>query len=381
MNPKDYTLRNHIPIAGAGNREPCTGNESSFRVALGFTPKWYKDRLGINFSEKWHEDPLYRYETLVLMKKYLSPLFPSIENFRPRYEGDVDYDCATLNGVYGSLVMSGVYGQKIHFFEDNWPSVDTSKPFTKEELSNMPPFDPETNPFFRKLSDQMDRIEKTWGKVSGYLAYYQGVLNNAMRLRGQDIFMDMAEDPDFVKWLLNHIFETTLAVTKLIQQRQRDSGFFIDQFSCSNCVVNMISPDMYEEFVLPFDMKFAAEFKRFGIHTCNWNATPYLESMRKIDKMGYLDMGMDSDMRKARSLFPDARRGVLYSPVKIGNLPLDEIRRDFEKIHEELGPCDIILADIESTVANEKVQAVVDMADAIAESAVCEAGVAFLRNA
>jgi hypothetical protein len=363
----DYTLRNLIPIASAGNREPCTGNESPFRVSLGFTPKWYRDRLGIDFSEKWHQDPVYRYETIVLMKQYLTRMFPSVENFRPRNEDGIDYDCATLSGVYGSLIISAVYDQEIHYYKDNWPSTDTSRHYSKEALSAFPRFDPDKNPAFRALSAQMDIIASKWGKISGYMIYYQGVLNNAMRLRGQEIFLDMEDDPDFVKRLLRHIYETSLAVTKLVQQRQRESGFPIDQFSCSNCVVNMISPEMYEEFVLPFDIKYASEFARFGIHTCNWNASPYLESMRKIKKMGYLDMGMDTDMRRAKELFPDAHRAVLYSPVKIENLNLEEIITDFEKIRSELGPCDIILADVETTVPNEKMQAVVAAADAIAE--------------
>ena len=363
----NHKLRNHIPIAGSGNREPCTGNESPFRVSLGFTPKWYRDRLNMDFSERWHQDPVYRYETLVLMKQYLSRLFPSIENFRPHEEDGIDYDCASINSIYGSVVISAVYGQEIHYFKDNWPLVSSDCHYTKEELLDFPPFDPETNPAFRALSGQMETIASKWGKIHGYLGYYQGVLNNAMRLRGNGIFLDMVDDPDFVKYLLNRIYKTTVTLVKLVQQRQRESGFPIDQFSSSNCVVNMISPDMYEEFVLPFDMKFASEFARYGIHTCNWNASPYLESMRKIKKMGYFDMGMDTDMAKARELFPEARRAVLYSPVKIGNLSPEEIRRDFEKIREELGPCDIVLADIESTVPNEKVQAVVAIADFIAE--------------
>jgi hypothetical protein len=301
------------------------------------------------------------------MKQYLSRLFPSIENFLPRDEDGVEYDCAAINGIYGSLLISAVYGQEIHYYKDNWPQVDTSRHYTKEQLLAVPPFDPETNPAFRALWTQMDLIAAKWGKIAGYLNYFQGVLNNAMRLRGQDIFFDIEDDPDFVKWLLNHIYETTLAVTRLVQQRQRESGFPIDQFSSSNCVVNMISPEMYEEFVLPFDMKYAAEFSRYGIHTCNWDATPYLTRMRKIEKMGYLDMGMDTDMAKAKELFPDARRAVLYSPVKIENLPLDKIRADFEKIRSDLGPCDIILADVETTVPNEKIQAVVAAADSIAE--------------
>jgi uroporphyrinogen-III decarboxylase len=301
------------------------------------------------------------------MKQYLRRLFPSIENFQLREEDGIDYDCAAINSIYGALIISAVYGQKIHYFRDNWPLVSSDCHYTKEELLSFPPFDPETNPAFRALLKQMDFIAAKWGKISGYLGYHQGVLNNAMRLRGSEIFMDLIEDPDFAKWLLNHIYETTLTLVKLVQQRQRESGFWIDQFSSSNCVVNMISPQMYEEFVLPFDIKYSSEFARYGIHTCNWNASPYLESMRKVKKIGYFDMGMDTDMVRARELFPDARRAVLYSPVKIENYSLDEIKADFEKIRDDLGPCDIVLADIESSAPNEKVQAVVAAADSIAE--------------
>ena len=100
---------------------------------------------------------------------------------------------------------------------------------------------------------QMDCIAERWGKISGYLNY-QGVLNNALRLRGQDIFLDMYDDPEFVHHLFRHITETMIAVAKAVQKRQRESGFFIDLFSCSNCVMNMISAEMYEEFVLPYEM-------------------------------------------------------------------------------------------------------------------------------
>ena len=86
----NYALRYYLPIAGPGTREPCRGDESSFRVCLGFTPKWYRDRLGIDFSEIWHKDPVYRYDSIVSMKRYLSARFPSIENFKSKPENGID---------------------------------------------------------------------------------------------------------------------------------------------------------------------------------------------------------------------------------------------------------------------------------------------------
>lgn len=363
----EYSLRNHIPIAGTGNREPCDGSESPFRVSLGFTPQWFHKRLGIDFSERWHKDPVYRWETLTEMKQYLTNLFPSVENFRPKLEDGVDYGCATLSAAYGAQFYSLIYGQKVIYQKDEWPLVSSQDTLDIDTLLEMPKFDPETNPGFREIIDQVDFLENRWGKAAGYLNIYQGVLNNAFRLCGVDIFMDLIVEPEKVQLLFDQIFDTMLTASQYLEERQRASGFEINQFSSANCVVNMISPDMYEQYILPYDIALSKKFDRYGIHTCNWNATPYFHAMRKIDKMGYLDMGMDSDMQLAQEMFPDARRGVLYSPRMMLFDPIEKITADFEKIRRELGPCDIILADVDAAMPNEKLQEIVRIADAIAE--------------
>jgi len=71
-----YQLRNHIPLAGPATREPCDGTEGRLRVSMGFTPRWYHDRLGVDFGQKWHLDPEYRYTSLVRMKELLHPSIP-----------------------------------------------------------------------------------------------------------------------------------------------------------------------------------------------------------------------------------------------------------------------------------------------------------------
>jgi hypothetical protein len=58
----DFKLRNHIPIGGPATREAFIGDESDLKVSLGFTPRWFSERLGIDFSKKWHMDPVYRYD-------------------------------------------------------------------------------------------------------------------------------------------------------------------------------------------------------------------------------------------------------------------------------------------------------------------------------
>jgi hypothetical protein len=358
-------LKNYIPLSGPATRCPCDGTEGPFRVSLGFTPKWYHDRLGIDFSECWHFDPQYRYDSLMKMRRLLHEKFPTVEHFAPHIEENgVDYQCATLDGVYGSLLIAGIYGMKGYYAADNWPSTSPDDCFSMEDLMPLTPIDLDKNPLFQDLTRQMDYIEGKWGKISGYISY-QGVLNNAFRLRGQEIFIDMMEEPEFAHDLFEHITETMLNTAKRVQKRQRDSGFYINMTSNSNCVMNMISPDMYEEFILPCDRRIAGEFERFGIHTCNWNATPYIDKLSKIPDLGYIDMGIDTDMERMRRVFPEARRGVLYSPVKVQNASMEEIEADFRLIAEKLAPCDLILADMETDIPDQRIIDMLKLSDKI----------------
>lgn len=358
MNQKQ--LRHFVPLSGPSTRELATGEESDFRVSLGFTPGWFRKRLGIDFSKRWHKDPMYRYETMLQMKTYLHEMFPYLDNFKLHFnEKGIETSCATISGVYGTCSISAIYGLPVRFDQGGWPV--TTEHYTKEQLMKLKPISVADTPFVQELMEQMDRIEELYGTIDGYLGY-QGILNNAFRLMGQEIFVEMMDDEDFAEFLFQHIYETMLEFIKLVQARQNRSGFPVNFLSVSNCVINMISTDLYEEMLLPFDQKLAKEFDVFGVHTCNWDITRHISAFQKIGPLGYLDMGMMSDMKKVRESFPDTRLAVLYLPTLIAQKPLEEMRQDFEKICEEAAPVDIALVDIEADTPDERVQAVVKMA-------------------
>jgi hypothetical protein len=77
--------------------------------------------------------------------------------------------------------------------------------------------------------------------------------------------------------------------------------------------------------------------------------------------VAYIDMGLESDLRRARALFPDARRALMYTPMDLANKPLAEIGKDLKQIATEYGPCDLVLADIDAGLSHERVGAVIDL--------------------
>jgi hypothetical protein len=58
----------------------------------------------------------------------------------------------------------------------------------------------------------------------------------------------------------------------------------------------------------------------------------------------------------------------MYGPVDLERKTLEEIRADLEKVAREYAPCDIVMADVESTTPDRRVRDFLDLADGISRA-------------
>jgi hypothetical protein len=333
-------LRSHIGIAAPARREAADGTEPRLRAVYGFEPKWFHARCGLEFGERWHRDPLYRRETLAAMRDELLRAFPGV----CQWSGDEARWTNTIAGAYGTGVMPALFGRPLRYYPDRWPHPEPGHELSDDEIARLDVERMLASEFVESLLAQVETLGAT-GPVYGDLNW-QGVLNLAFHLRGQRIFLDMVESPDLAARLFEVITESIVRLAQMVQARQRAAGCDIDLMCVSNCTLSMISPRMYERSLRTFDERIAHSFARFGVHTCNWDATPYLNSIAALTKAGYIDMGIATDMARARDMFPNARRAVLYTPGDLRDKPVEAVRADVERIARELAPCDIVVADI-----------------------------------
>ncbi len=343
-------LISYIALGAPATRRPATGTLPFLRPEIGFTPKWYHQSTGIDFGERYHIDPSFRKKSLMTMRTEVDKRFPGSRI------GKIDDSGETtdlLTGLYGACTIASMFGVPIRYDSEQWPTSEHFK-ISDDGMRLLEPVDPANNPFFRSIMDQVEQIAASEGKVVGFINW-QGVLNNAQRIRGQQLFLDMLVDPDTTMHFLECITTTMIDAAKLLQKRQIQSGVGYTFFTVSNCLVNMLSPDLYRDFILPFDQRIAEAFQSVGIHNCAWNATPYLDDYSTIKDVRYLDMGMDSDLDKARFLFPSCRRSLMYTPMDLANKQIDEIRNDLEYVALHYGPCDIVAADIEAGTPDKRV--------------------------
>jgi len=356
-----HYLRSYIAPGAPATRAPADGSEPALRVEFGFTPRWYRDRLGVDFSERWHLDPVYRHQAVVQMRRELNRRFPELA-----LGGDPENAKANLDGVHGGLTMAMIFGVPVEYYADNWPAAQhaylSEQTIAKLEVPSLA-----DTPVIAQLLDQTDAIEREFGQVGGYINW-QGVLNTSYRLRGHEILADMLIKPGLAHHLFEVVAQTMIDGMRLVYARQRPTGFVVEHATVSNCLVNMVSPEMYREHLLPYDKKIRAAFENFGIHNCAWNVDPYIEDYATVARLGYIDMGLQSDLTKAKRLCPDTRRALMYTPTDLANKPIEAIREDLLRVRRELAPCDIVMADIDTEVPDERVLAFARIAKQLSES-------------
>ena len=352
-------LVSYIALGAPATRRPAFENLPYLRPEIGFTPKWFHNALNIDFGEKWHTDLKYRKQSVLQMRDEIGRRFPGNKIGIIDEEKSIDL----LTGLNGACTIASIYGVPIRYESDKWP-VSEHFHMSEDEISKLGPPDLRQNEFFQYLLTQVDSIKESEGKVVGFINW-QGVLNNAQRMRGQELFMDMYTNPEAARNLFKCVTETMIEAAKCLQEMQAESGFLYSFFTVSNCLVNMLSPELYKEFILPFDNQIATSFSSIGIHNCAWNANPYLKDYASVPKVAYIDMGMESDLEKARALFPKTRRAIMYTPMDVVNKSLLELKSDMDHIAAKYGPCDIVAADIEDGTPDNKVQELIYLCEDI----------------
>jgi hypothetical protein len=360
LSTETRQLISYIAPAAPATRRPEIGNEPFLRPEIGFTPNWFRTATGIDFGAKWHNEPEYRRQMLPVMHSEVKRRLPgttigSIDNHGKPLD--------LLTGTYGCVSVAAIYGIPILYAEDKWPKSERSY-LSDNEIDNLEPPDFERNRFFQELMTQVSWIASNEGRIEGFINF-QGILNNAYRLRGGKIFYDIIDSPQRCCHLFECICTTMIDAAKLLYKQQLQSGVNIDFFTVSNCMVNMVSPEQYRDMLLPFDQKIAETFGCIGIHNCSWNADAYIDDYASIPNVGYIDMGIESNLVRAREVFPHARRALMYRPTDLANKSPDTIEADLEKIAHLYAPCDVIVADIEINTPDERIMAFLKLCDRI----------------
>ncbi|MCK4748756.1 MAG: hypothetical protein KAT15_17000, partial [Bacteroidales bacterium] len=172
------------------SRNPVVQSEM-LPVDIVFHPSWWNKHAGISFDEDFFYHPLKRVESEQKMEKALYDRFGKY-----RLGGDKDKELPIIGAVHNAagFIISEMLGCKVEYIEDSAPQVIQSN---NDELS-IDPAEAFNSRVFKNIMSLCDVLKGKYGYLQGDINW-GGVLNTALDLYGEKLFLEFFEMPEAVQ--------------------------------------------------------------------------------------------------------------------------------------------------------------------------------------
>ena len=267
-------------------------------LGVGFYPDWWFANYGISFGREYYYSPEYRVDAQAKMQKAL------YERFGDVGLGNADPEPKPLI-TFGMPMLPGIFGCEI-VFEDAAVPWAIPANLSKEECDKLTKPDLTSASPMKEMLAQMEYLKSKYGKVVGDINV-TGVQNLALKLRGDELYIDYFEDPEFCHRLLKFCAECMTDLWQLIYPITGTGAVDVTPmcdpsiYCVPNCTVEQISGDTYEEFGLPYDNMLAEVCHPFGIHHCG-SLDAVVEQYAKVKNLVFVEAGFGTDFARARRL-------------------------------------------------------------------------------
>ncbi len=310
-------------------------------VEIVFHPNWWFNETGISFDRDYFFNPERRVHDEIKMKRVLWEKFGGFgygeENPAPE---------PVIGPVHlaAGFMMSSLWGTPVEFF-DNGPLLVRPISRTIDELKNMDVPDPEENREFKDLFTLINTLEKRFGFVTGDINW-TGIQNLALDIMGQQLFIEYYDHPKEVHMLFEKLMRSIVHVLDLIKKETGTTSQSVNRSIVniddtlnihSNCSVQMISNQIYEEFLLPYEVGLSNLLPPYGIHHCGDNMHNVAKGYARVTEACFFDVGWGADISYCRQVIPDAFFNIRLSPVKIRQCSAAEVETDIVRLLNEAG--------------------------------------------
>jgi uroporphyrinogen-III decarboxylase len=193
-----------------------------------------------------------------------------------------------------------------------------------------------------------------------------GVQNLALKIRGDELYIDYFEDPEFAHRLLTFCAECIIDLWRFIYPVTGTGAVDVTPmcdptiYCLPNCTVEQISGDTYAEFGLPYDNMIAEVCHPLGIHHCG-NLDPVVKEYAEVKNLVFVEAGFGTDFGAARRILgPDIAFNARVSPVLMKNGTVEEIEAVVKEAIDQGAPLENFSIDtvgLTTGVPDENVRA------------------------
>lgn len=350
------------------SHNPLLGREM-LPADIVLAPQWWYQHENITFDRSFFFHPARRVEAERQMERGLYERWG-----RFGLGEDKDRDLPQVGAVHlaAGFMVSEMLGCRVEYRESAPPLV---VPAGRQDLF----VDVEgafKSQVFRDFETLTESLKTRYGYLLGDVNW-GGILNVALDLRGEQLFMDMYDRPDEVAHFFSDIAEVIERFVNGIESQTGSSSISVNRtvhhlaspvYLPSECSHTMISVQDYERFLQPFDMRWSEEHRAFGIHYCGPDPHRYAQSFAAIPHLDFLDVGWGGDVAMLRKHLPATFLNLRLSPVRIPEQSPSEIEDTVVRLVRASGNpllTGLCCINMDETATDEQVAALFETVEAL----------------
>jgi len=331
-------------------------------VDIVLAPEWWNKHAGITFDRDFFFHPLKRVEAEQKMEQILYERWGN-------YGLGADKDSARpeVGAVHlaAGFLLSEIMGCDVEYSGKHPPVVYCNN---RDDL-----FADVDGAFKTKAFSDFENLCNALKKKYGYLTgdvNWGGILNIAMDIRGQQLFLDMAMENENIPAFFQNISRVISKFVNGIEKETKTTSVSVNRVTRyyekplllhSQCSHTMISSEDYEKFLMKYDAEWAVSSRPFGIHYCGTDPHRYAESFAKLPALDFLDVGWGGDLEILRKHLPNTFLNIRLDPVTLNNYCESELESIIEKLVIQSGNpllTGVCCINMDDTVEDSKISAI-----------------------
>lgn len=295
-------------------------------VDVVFHPSWWNKHTGIVFDEDFFYHPVRRVEDERRMEKELYDRFGEYG-----LGADKDKKLPQIGAVHlaAGYLLSEMLGCRVEYIENASPQVICAhrEDFDINEDAAF------QSAAFKKLLALIDTFKTKYGFVCGDINW-GGILNIAIDLKGENVLVDMAMQPEECKDYFRKIGRVIERFFTFIQSQTGSNSISVNRvvrhiekpvYLHSECTHTMISEDDYREFLMPIDIEWSRKYQPYGIHYCGKDPHRHAAAYGELPYLDFFDLGWGGDIAMMRKHLPDTLLNLRLDPVSFNSCSHEEI--------------------------------------------------------
>jgi hypothetical protein len=288
---------------------------------------WLHKNGGFVFDNQYYLDPVYRWEQDKIINKFVRERFPryAIYNMEANLlqAEHVRENHVLVGAIQPNMILATILGAQFSFFEDKDADV-SGRPLEfiakREELPSVSAI--LDHSLVKDLESQIKHVHKTRPDLKVIPPFFwdesgratvHGIITTSLKLTGDNIMTMMMFDPVLAHAIHQWIVEAYII---LVRHFAAAGNLPVTSVHVGECAGTMISPELYEDFVVPYISQFGDNLGPVRLHSCGIS-DHLIDAFSHIRNLKIIDTGSGTSVGKIRQLMGTAFMVHVAPPMEL----------------------------------------------------------------